>query len=227
MKTIKNSLFQKKQSRKIRSAQMWIFCCAIGGVIQCSTLYGGLEDRDEKTQSESKSKEKTPTEESSLEKRVEDEDTENKSTKGSNKNSASKNRKSKNSDESRSAHLKKSGMAGAMSLKNKFKGGMGKMNAVGGKLKGAAQAAFNQMKDGAALKAAAGVLGGMAAAASAMALMNAMKGKASSALCYGGCSAKACSHSLRIYNICMSKCPPEKTTNCRKARAESHPEDDA
>jgi hypothetical protein len=201
MEILRDNFLKKIKSRKFIFRSFWV-CAFLGiGVLSPSVLWGGLEDRDEKEETQ---KETTKNPESSLEKQADK--TEN-----------------KNQQELQDKKSPQRSIPGAKSLKNKWSGASSQMSAAGAKLKGKAKAMYNKLKDGAALKAAAGALGGVAAAAAALALMKGMKEKVSSALCYGGCSKIACQKSARVYNICMSRCPASTRKKCEEGREESHP----
>jgi len=199
MRILRDNFLKKIKSRKFIFRSFWV-CAFLGiGVLSPSVLWGGLEDRDEKEETQ---KDTTKNPESSLEKQADK--TEN-----------------TNQQELQDKKSPQRSIPGAQSLKNKWSGASSQMSAAGAKLKGNAKAMYNKLKDGAALKAAAGALGGVAAAAATLALMKGMKAKVSSALCYGGCSKIACQKSARVYNICMSRCPENTRKKCEEGRAES------
>jgi hypothetical protein len=201
MGILRENFSKKIKPRKFIFRSFWV-CAFLGiGVLSPSVLWGGLEDRDEK---EDTQKDTTKKPESSLEQQAD---------KTGNTNQ----------QELQDKKSPQRSIPGAQSLKNKWSGASSQMSAAGAKLKGKAKAMYNKLKDGAALKAAAGALGGVAAAAATLALMKGMKAKVSSAICYGGCSRIACQKSARVYNICMSRCPESTRKKCEEGRAESHP----
>lgn len=211
MGILRGSFLKKIKSRKFIFRSFWV-CAFLGiGVLSPSVLWGGLEDRDEKEDTPEETK---TNEESSLETQAD---------KMENTNQQDPNGKNSPQRSIPGANSPQRSIPGATSLKNKWSGASSQMSAAGAKLKGKAKAMYNKLKDGPALKAAAGALGGVAAAAATLALMKGMKAKVSSALCYGGCSKIACQKSARVYNICMSRCPESTRKKCEEGRAESHP----